>query len=161
MYKPLFVLLCLALLAGCSSSVSKSSTSSGTTPQTVTNSVNTSDSGAPANLSAVNAALGDVYGVPEATAMVMRREPDDLYLDDELTGFLERLPSTDPRLESMLGAIDLALKGQGFKATETKPQNPKSVVTKFVKYTSGSSYCTLEVRTIGSTGNSDLAIGCK
>lgn len=111
-------------------------------------------------LNEVLTAVENASGLSNPLEMRLRRKVDDLSLSDEGEGFTLRLSSDDSKFSENTEIINQTLKNLGFTITESIPQNPQSFVVKFIKYEKSNLKCTLEIRKIGSTGESELSFGC-
>lgn len=162
-----FLLLTLAascvLLTGC---VAKSPSSETKTPVQTS----TADEGLPQQstgnqeksviLDQTLTAVGNAAGLSNPIKMRLRRKVDDIYLNDEGQGFTVRLTAGDQKFSQQAEVVGQTLKDLGFSIKEYTPQNPKSLVVKFIKYNKENLECTLEIRNIGTTGEGELAFGC-
>ncbi len=104
--------------------------------------------------------VSNTTGFTGASAMRLRRNVDSVSLDDEGKGFLVRMASSDEKLTTNEEIISVEMSGLNYEVKKFEPKS-NSLVTKFYKFTNPNDVeCTLEIRKVGTTGQSDLSFGC-
>jgi hypothetical protein len=104
--------------------------------------------------------VGLVTGLSDPMEMRLRRTVDSYSLDDEGKGYTVRAATGDQRFVQWTDIIREEMRSLGFTVAEATPKNADSLVTKFIKYGKGGIKCTVEVRKVGTSGQSDFTFGC-